>query len=282
METAGGSRCTTCICGQETRDELKTCKRCLHSQHRGCLLQTFYMANYECPQCQMEQLEPYQRVLQTLVPASLVQTQGSGVGPRYFTYSQEVHQMVHEKGLQRAVQIRSIRLDRCGFEQIWPKACQVIVNGAEIYTAPSDLAAKHNRTVIVLSDLEPGNSVSVQVLRQRLDESYVYAVFLVETLSPAEALTALVQESRVMTLEQGREFVKAMGNADLDSLNTRLSLRCPLTQALPRLPARGTDCKHVKCFDLEAFVVLQEFTGTHRWRCPVCGLAALRPVIDQY
>ena len=280
MEAAGGS---TCICGQETRDEVKTCKRCLRGQHRSCLLQAFYMPNYECPQCQLEQLEPYQRVLQTLIPASLVQTQGSGVGPRYFTYSQEVHQMVYAKERKRTVQIRSIRLDRSGFEQIWAKACQVIVNGAVIYTTSSDLGAQHSRAMLVLSDLQPDSSVSVQVLRQRLDDSYAFAVFLVATLSPAEALAALVQENRVMTIEQGREFVQAVGvSTDLDSLNTRLSLRCPLTQTLPRLPARGTECKHVKCFDLEAFVVLQESTRTNRWRCPVCGLVVLRPVLDKY
>lgn len=280
MEEKGGSGLQGCVCGRETKDEIKTCQRCSRAQHRGCIFQAFYMHYYECPQCQLEQVDPYQRVLRTLVPAALVQTQGSGVGPRCFTYSQEMHQMIAGDG--QTIQIRSVRLDRQGFEQIWPLSCQVIVNGDTIYTASSDISQQHKGTMIAINGLEPGNSISVQVTRQRLDDAYAFGVFLVKSVSSEEVLSALIQENRVLTPDQGREFIQSIATSDVNSINFRLSLRCPLTQVLPKLPARGIDCKHVKCFDLEAFVVLQGTSRTKRWQCPICGLGVLRPVIDKY
>ena len=276
----GGSGLQGCMCGRETKDEMKTCQRCSRGQHRGCLFQAFYMHYYECPQCQLEQLNPYQRVLRTLVPAALAQTQGSGVGPRCFTYSQEMHQIIAGGG--QTIQIRSIRLDKQGFEQIWPLSCEVIVNGVTIYTASSDISQQRKGTMIAINGLEPGSSISVQVTRQRLDDAYAFAVFLVKSVSSEEVLSALIEENRVLTTDQGREFIQNSTTSDINSPNFRLSLRCPLTQVLPRLPARGIDCKHVKCFDLEAFVVLQESSRTKRWQCPICGLGVLRPVMDKY
>lgn len=48
----------------------------------------------------------------------------------------------------------------------------------------------------------------------------------------------------------------------------KISLKCPITFKRISLPARGHDCKHVQCFDLESYLQLNCERGA--WRCPVC------------
>lgn len=80
----------------------------------------------------------------------------------------------------------------------------------------------------------------------------------------------------------------ARRRADVECVgDERLSLRCPITlQRLASPPARGRECKHLQCFDLEAYLVsnyrMRAFNS--RWRCPLCSLE-LRPsdlVIDAF
>ena len=47
-----------------------------------------------------------------------------------------------------------------------------------------------------------------------------------------------------------------------------VSLKCPITQQAIRLPARGRDCKHIQCFDLENFLIMNSRKAS--WSCPVC------------
>lgn len=48
----------------------------------------------------------------------------------------------------------------------------------------------------------------------------------------------------------------------------KVSLKCPITFKKITLPARGHECKHIQCFDLESYLQLNCERGS--WRCPVC------------
>merc|ERR1719284_292939 len=59
----------------------------------------------------------------------------------------------------------------------------------------------------------------------------------------------------------------------------RLRLRCPITlERFASAPARGESCRHLQCFDLEAYLVANYRTRAfnNRWRCPLCD-TELRP-----
>jgi len=62
----------------------------------------------------------------------------------------------------------------------------------------------------------------------------------------------------------------------------KISLKCSITYKRITLPARGHDCKHVQCFDLESYLQMNCERGA--WRCPVCSKPA--PLegleVDQY
>lgn len=48
----------------------------------------------------------------------------------------------------------------------------------------------------------------------------------------------------------------------------KVCLKCPITFKRITLPARGHECKHIQCFDLESYLQLNCERGS--WRCPVC------------
>ena len=48
----------------------------------------------------------------------------------------------------------------------------------------------------------------------------------------------------------------------------RVDLKCPITRQRIRLPVRGSDCKHIQCFDLESFLRMN--CDRPSWCCPVC------------
>ena len=48
----------------------------------------------------------------------------------------------------------------------------------------------------------------------------------------------------------------------------KVSLRCPLTFRRIAVPARGHECRHIQCFDLESYLKLNCEKGV--WKCPVC------------
>ena len=51
----------------------------------------------------------------------------------------------------------------------------------------------------------------------------------------------------------------------MDSL---LSLRCPLSIDRMEIPAKGEQCSHRRCFDLETYLQFSAQSGN--WQCPIC------------
>lgn len=55
----------------------------------------------------------------------------------------------------------------------------------------------------------------------------------------------------------------------IEQISQKIFLKCPIAQFKRiGLPARGHECKHIQCFDLESYLQLNCERGT--WRCPVC------------
>jgi len=62
-----------------------------------------------------------------------------------------------------------------------------------------------------------------------------------------------------------------LGNSGEDAIEQTaitVSLKCPTMQGPIRMPARGRDCKHIQCFDLENFLTMN--SRKESWSCPVC------------
>ena len=59
-------------------------------------------------------------------------------------------------------------------------------------------------------------------------------------------------------------------NSDIQAIDNvyKLSLICPLTRKRINEPARGQNCTHLECYDLESYVKLG--FETFKWNCSIC------------
>jgi hypothetical protein len=89
----------------------------------------------------------------------------------------------------------------------------------------------------------------------------------------------MVEQTRTrstITIEDGRRHVlnsfRSNGD-DLVEMKKKVALSDPLVLTRIRVPARPSTCRHIACFDLTNFLLMNERIRT--WRCPVCGSEAL-------
>lgn len=59
---------------------------------------------------------------------------------------------------------------------------------------------------------------------------------------------------------------------EIETNELKVSLMCPLMKFRMNMPGRSTGCKHVQCFDLESYLMMNEKKPT--WNCPVCDRKA--------
>jgi hypothetical protein len=59
---------------------------------------------------------------------------------------------------------------------------------------------------------------------------------------------------------------------EIETNTLKVSLMCPLIKFRIQLPARARHCKHVQCFDLESYLLMNE--KKPGWLCPVCDGSA--------
>lgn len=70
--------------------------------------------------------------------------------------------------------------------------------------------------------------------------------------------SALVEDDELQCVERKQKF----------------KLTCPITLTRIGIPARGRDCRHLQCFDLDSFVQVTKGSKAfnNRWKCPECPL----------
>ena len=284
---AGGTRLEAkgCICGNEVQNQGIICSRCGISQHRACMGKAIIMAEFECPMCQLRFMEPFEQVVDVLLPPKLTSSLGSGVQHQQFQFTSEQHRRLQEPGRRRLIQFRCIRLDEEGFTYHWPPECTVLLNGKSLFSfSPPSASSSRTRkdTALTITALSVGSNQAM-VMRQLDEDQYVFAMFLVDVLTP-DAVCKVMSAKHTLSIEEGKAFVSRRTKAgdEVEARVCKTSLRCPLTRLLPDLPVRGINCQHMQCFDLRSFVILQEKAKVNRWHCPICGLLALTVILDKY
>ena len=88
-----------------------------------------------------------------------------------------------------------------------------------------------------------------------------------------QTLVAKLKSSCVKKSEFSRSMVREKlqitdSDFEIETNTLKVSLMCPLMKFRIQLPGRAFNCKHVQCFDLESYLMMNEKKPT--WNCPVC------------
>ncbi|XP_036403384.1 zinc finger MIZ domain-containing protein 1a isoform X1 [Megalops cyprinoides] len=175
----------------------------------------------------------------------------------------------------------------------WPMSVQVSVNATPLTIERGDNKTSH-KPLHLKHVCQPGRN-TIQITVTACCCSHLFVLQLVHRPSVRSVLQGLLKK-RLLPAEHCINKIKrnfssvavSSGKATLnreDSVEQtaiKVSLKCPITFRRIQLPARGHDCKHVQCFDLESYLQLNCERGT--WRCPVCNKTALLEglEVDQY
>ncbi|CAL8368151.1 unnamed protein product [Gadus morhua 'NCC'] len=175
----------------------------------------------------------------------------------------------------------------------WPASVQVSVNATPLTIERGDNKTSH-KPLHLKHVCQPGRN-TIQITVTACCCSHLFVLQLVHRPSVRSVLQGLLKK-RLLPAEHCITKIKrnfssvaaSAGNATLNGEDgveqtaIKVSLKCPVTFRRIQLPARGHDCKHVQCFDLESYLQLNCERGT--WRCPVCNKTALLEglEVDQY
>ncbi|XP_070495304.1 zinc finger MIZ domain-containing protein 2 isoform X1 [Chironomus tepperi] len=182
----------------------------------------------------------------------------------------------------------------------WPASVQVSANSTPLEIDRGENKNTH-RPLYLKQVCQPGrNTIQITVstcccshlfvlqLVHRPSVRHVLHTLLRRNLLPAEHAVAKIKRSFAQghiqspqTNPSGVPTIDKDGSMDQQQ-SLKVFLKCPITCKRITLPARGHDCKHIQCFDLEAYLQINCERGN--WRCPVCNKPALTEglEIDQY
>ncbi|XP_069773765.1 zinc finger MIZ domain-containing protein 1-like isoform X3 [Narcine bancroftii] len=175
----------------------------------------------------------------------------------------------------------------------WPASVQVSVNATPLTIERGDNKTSH-KPLYLKHVCQPGRNtiqitvtacccshLFVQQLVHRPSVRSVLQGLLKKRLLPAEhCITKIKRNFNSSAVSSGNPGLN--GEDGVEQTAIKVSLKCPITFRRIQLPARGHDCKHIQCFDLESYLQLNCERGT--WRCPVCNKTALLEglEVDQY
>uniref|UniRef100_A0A8C4T5P4 Zinc finger, MIZ-type containing 1a n=1 Tax=Erpetoichthys calabaricus TaxID=27687 RepID=A0A8C4T5P4_ERPCA len=171
----------------------------------------------------------------------------------------------------------------------WPASVQVSVNATPLTIERGDNKTSH-KPLHLKHVCQPGRN-TIQITVTACCCSHLFVLQLVHRPSVRSVLQGLLKK-RLLPAEHCITKIKrnfssvaaSSGNATLNGEDgveqtaIKVSLKCPITFRRIQLPARGHDCKHVQCFDLESYLQLNCERGT--WRCPVCNSEFEEVTID--
>uniref|UniRef100_A0A2K5QBK1 Zinc finger MIZ-type containing 2 n=1 Tax=Cebus imitator TaxID=2715852 RepID=A0A2K5QBK1_CEBIM len=160
----------------------------------------------------------------------------------------------------------------------WPASVQVSVNATPLTIERGDNKTSH-KPLYLKHVCQPGRN-TIQITVTACCCSHLFVLQLVHRPSVRSVLQGLLKK-RLLPAEHcitkiKRNFSSGTipgtpgpnGEDGVEQTAIKVSLKCPITFRRIQLPARGHDCRHIQCFDLESYLQLNCERGT--WRCPVC------------
>ncbi|XP_058534085.1 zinc finger MIZ domain-containing protein 2 isoform X2 [Ochotona princeps] len=174
----------------------------------------------------------------------------------------------------------------------WPASVQVSVNATPLSIERGDNKTSH-KPLYLKHVCQPGRN-TIQITVTACCCSHLFVLQLVHRPAVRSVLQGLLKK-RLLPAEHcitkiKRNFSSGTipgtpglnGEDGVEQTAIKVSLKCPITFRRIQLPARGHDCRHIQCFDLESYLQLNCERGT--WRCPVCNKTALLEglEVDQY
>jgi len=226
--------------------------------------------------CTFLRMDPFRPVSAVLGLAHLQNTGGSDATSAKLIMS--IQCADHTADIDIELRMAWVSAPSC---HVWPHSMTVQINDTEVahVEPPKDGNTRRADAPIrlKLSKDRIENKLEVQAHVKpphKANELVLCVVQPAATVAVSDLLHVCVKQPEITTVECARLWDSL--HADTDSAVEcstpwLQSLVCPLTRERIWAPVRGITCKHLQCFDLEAYLETSSRAAFHRrWHCPVC------------
>ncbi|KAM3274168.1 hypothetical protein ACQJBY_043376 [Aegilops geniculata] len=269
-------------------------------QHVGCVIISEKSAesvpqelpsSFYCDICRINKADPFWVTINhPLLPTSIAPSKIATDGSYTIQYLEKTFPLsrANREMLQKAeydIQVWCILLDdQVPFRMQWPLHSDMQINGVQVRVVnrqpTQQLGANGRDDGPVLTEYckEGPNKI---VLSRSDSRMFSLGVRIAKRRSLQEVLNLVPKEhdgekfdhalARVRRcVGGGAEADNADSDSDIEVVADRVSvnLRCPMTGSRIKIAGRFKPCVHMGCFDLEAFVELNQ--RSRKWQCPIC------------
>eukprot|EP00200_Dunaliella_tertiolecta_P017767 CAMPEP_0202412716 /NCGR_PEP_ID=MMETSP1128-20130828/26710_1 /ASSEMBLY_ACC=CAM_ASM_000463 /TAXON_ID=3047 /ORGANISM="Dunaliella tertiolecta, Strain CCMP1320" /LENGTH=621 /DNA_ID=CAMNT_0049018683 /DNA_START=20 /DNA_END=1882 /DNA_ORIENTATION=+ len=275
-----------CICEQPAtrHGELLSCSNCHVYQHARCVTKPETRASappHMCERCRAERIDPYWEVVTSdimpafkLMPTGRNTYVGTKLEPvqnaeRMFTITPSQYELF-KKRPNHKLQVVCMQLsDSVPYRCLWPLASELRVNGLLLHVYNRGAHTKPGKN----QRDEPANiGVLANPSRNRITmscsdpASYVLLLQIVRRRS-TEEVKGLIRPPLPLpeAIERVKREIKS-SDEDIEVDHAVVSLKCPLTGARVKTPARFSEIEGLMFFDLDAFLSVAE--RSRKWQCP--------------
>lgn len=309
---------TCCPCGSSMEGgAMIQCDdpKCAVWQHLGCVIipenpiegyQPEAPSQFYCDICRVNRGDPFWVTLsQPVMPTKLVTspitvdgTNPSQTLEKTFLLTRADRDLLQKTGCE--LQVWCILLnDKVPFRMHWPQNADLRVNGISIKVTNRPSAqllganGRDDGPGITACIREGTNRLSLQAYDPR---SFVLGVRIMRRQTIAQVMSRIPNESegepfkdslaRVCRCVGGGASLGKADDSDSDlevvAESVTVNLRCPMTGSRIKRAGRFKPCVHMGCFDLEAFVELNQ--RARKWQCPIClkNYSLENIIIDPY
>ena len=276
-----------CIC-TSARGPAIACSKCGQYQHVLCVGMNARTRPYLCPKCILLKLSPLDFPVEAVLgPWRLKECTDTRVELQKMEFTNHMINTIHSGNGDYQIQIRCTRLDGKSQCMAWPPKGNLIINGkiAMKFTIPDNPNAKKRKDepLNITTIVKPGeNTIGISVMNDK--QAYAVVVFLIFKKTE-QALIEEIKNYNLLSVKDSKIFIMrtlSAGDEEVQSNSIKFTLKCPLSMQNLRIPARGTHCPHIQCFDLENYVALQKSSRVNRWKCPICKGFVYEIIVDAF
>ncbi|KAI3386297.1 hypothetical protein SNEBB_007638 [Seison nebaliae] len=161
----------------------------------------------------------------------------------------------------------------CSGDATMPLSLKVILNDLNVQLPLADLGNDKGGVYRVAKPVELINVKKenfLEITWRATKDNHTYSVWVdfVRYCSNGELRNHIVQK-RVTTVKEAHERFKIKDDDDISTKEITTSILCPITMEVMKYPVRGVNCKHLQCFDCEAYISTNFIRAT--WKCPICN-----------
>eukprot|EP01128_Nolandella_sp_AFSM9_P007476 TRINITY_DN4107_c0_g1_i1.p1 TRINITY_DN4107_c0_g1~~TRINITY_DN4107_c0_g1_i1.p1 ORF type:complete len:536 (+),score=29.71 TRINITY_DN4107_c0_g1_i1:190-1797(+) len=160
----------------------------------------------------------------------------------------------------------------------WPSGVRILVNGNPVYIQKKDEKGMTPAQPAVINRyLRTGENVVATQCTGHLP----HLLFL--HFGGRETIDGLVSSVKARSKPQSHFLAnvvsKFSSDADIQALESRVSLLDPLSLMRIAVPVRSTECNHLEVFDLRTYIQMNQ--RVPKWLCPICSRRCFYSTLEQ-